>query len=562
MGNPSPCGIGFLRRKIKLKHKYKAICSPTANAVCFTSFCGKKGLGFDMKKRALISVSDKSGIVELAKGLIELDFEILSTGGSAATLRENGLEVTDVSGVTGFPECLDGRIKTLHPAIHGGLLAMRSNPQHMHQIEQLGIAPIDLVAINLYPFKQTILKPDVSFEEAIENIDIGGPTMIRAAAKNWQDVAVIVDPADYQPVLDELKQAGQVSLETKKELAYKVFEHTASYDALIANYLFGNLGKGEYPNTLTLTFEKAQDMRYGENPHQGAVFYKEAGKIPTGALANAVQLHGKELSFNNINDTNGALDLLKEFTETTVVAVKHANPCGVGTGDTVFEAYQKAYAADPVSIFGGIVAVNCEVDKETAEEMHKIFLEIIIAPSFTADALEVLQTKPNLRLLTLADITAPNDKKAVDLKKVSGGLLVQRINTELINTDDIKVVTKTAPTDAQMKDMLFAWKVVKHTKSNGIVLAKDGRTTGVGPGQTNRVTALELAIKYACEDANGSVLASDAFFPFDDCVEAANKAGIKAIIQPGGSIRDEDSIKKCDEYGIAMVFTGIRHFKH
>ena len=510
-------------------------------------------------KRALLSVSDKTGILDFAKNLVDLGYEILSTGGTAKAIADASLPVTSVSDITGFPECLDGRVKTLHPAIHAGILAMRGNPEHMKQLEELNIQPIDIVAINLYPFKETIAKEGVSFEEAIENIDIGGPTMIRAAAKNWQDVAVIVNPADYETVIAEIKATGSVSRDTKLLLSYRVFEHTASYDAMISNYLFKHLNREGFPDVLTLTFEKAQEMRYGENPHQSAVFYKECGKIQGGALANWKQLHGKELSFNNINDTNGALDLLKEFTEPAVIGVKHANPC---IGEDIHSAYVKAYEADPVSIYGGIVAANREIDKATAEEISKIFLEIVIAPSFSQEALDILTKKKNLRLLILDKISAPHPKDALDMKKVSGGLLVQQINTELIHMDQLKVVTKRAPTEDEMKGLLFGWKVVKHTKSNAIVLSAEDRTIGVGPGQTNRITALELAIKYGGDKVKGSVMASDAFFPFPDCVEAAAEAGVTAIIQPGGSIRDEQSIEACDKYGIAMVFTGMRHFKH
>ncbi len=514
-----------------------------------------------MKKRAFISVFDKTGVVEFAKELIALGFEILSTGGTQKTLEDEGLKVVNVSEITGFPECLDGRVKTLHPKIHAGILAMRANKEHMSQLDKLDVDLIDVVAVNLYPFKETISKDKVELEDAIENIDIGGPTMLRAAAKNWQDVAVVVDAADYSKVIDEYKANGQVSKETKFYLCGKVFENTAAYDALIAAYLRNVRDPNEIPEKLTLTFEKQIDMRYGENPHQKAAFYKEPLAVP-GSLANAKQLNGKELSFNNINDTAGALDTLREFSDCTVVAVKHANPCGVGSAPTVFEAYKKAHDCDPISIFGGIVAVNREVDKQTAEEMNKIFLEIVVAPSYTKEALEVLCTKKNLRVLELPDITsAEGAKKAYDAKKVLGGLLLQDMNTILLE-EDIKVVTKRKPTDKEMEDLMFGFKVVKHTKSNGIVLAKDGATTGVGPGQTNRIWASEMAITRSGEKAKGAVLASDAFFPFDDCVEVAAKAGITAIIQPGGSIRDEDSIKKCDEYGIAMVFTGIRHFKH
>ena len=517
-----------------------------------------------MKKRAIISLSDKTGVVEFAKELVCLDYEILSTGGTAKILRENGIKVTNVSDITGFPECLDGRVKTLHPMIHAGILAIRDNKEHMEQIEKLGVSPIDIVAINLYPFKQTVLKPGVEREEVIENIDIGGPTMIRAAAKNWQDVAVIVDPADYAKVIDELKANGTVSRETKLTLAYKVFDHTSSYDTMIASYLRKETGSDVFGDTFTMTFEKVQGMRYGENPHQNAAFYKEIGNNFTGTLVCAKQLHGKELSYNNINDTNGALDTLKEFGDTVpcVVAVKHANPCGVGIGETIHEAYLKAYNADPVSIFGGIVAANKVIDAATAEEISKIFLEIVIAPGFTPEAFDIIAKKKNIRILELPDIALPNRADMLDMKKVAGGLLVQELNTELYDDADVKVVTEKEPTAEQYEDMKFGMKVVKHTKSNGIVLVKDGATVGVGPGQTNRITALELAIKYAGDKAKGSILASDAFFPFDDCVEAAQKAGIAAIVQPGGSIRDEDSINACNRYGIPMVFVGKRHFKH
>lgn len=517
-----------------------------------------------MKKRALISVSDKTGCVEFAKELVQLGYEVLSTGGTAKAIAEAGIDVTEVSSVTGFPECLDGRVKTLHPMIHAGILAMRSNEQHMKQLEELGVTPIDIVAINLYPFKATILKqPAVSLEVAIENIDIGGPTMIRAAAKNWQDVAVIVDPSDYAEVIAQLKADGAVSKEKKFALAGKVFEHTAQYDSLINSYLRKARGESPLADSLTLTYEKVQEMRYGENPHQAAAFYREISN-QSNCLSAAEQLHGKELSYNNINDANGAIDVLKEFgnERPCAVGVKHANPCGVGLGDTILEAYQRAYESDTVSIFGGIVALNREVDAATATELAKIFLEIIIAPSFSQEALDILTQKKNIRLLRLPDVAQPNLKDALDMKKVAGGLLVQQLDTELMDESQLKCVTKRQPTEQEMEQLRFAWRVVKHVKSNGICLVKDNMTVGVGPGQTNRVTALELAIKYAGDRANGSVMGSDAFFPFSDCVEAAARAGITAIIQPGGSIRDEDSIKACDEAGIAMVFTGMRHFKH
>lgn len=516
------------------------------------------------KKRALISVSDKSGVLEFAKGLESLDYEILSTGGTAKYLRDNSVTVTEVADLTGFPECLDGRVKTLHPVIHAGILAIRENETHMKQLEDLKIAPVDVVAVNLYPFKQTILQKNVLLDEAVENIDIGGPTMIRAAAKNWRDVTVIIDPGDYARVLGWLRQGG-VDRDEKYNLACKVFEHTAAYDALVAGYLRQQLDNSPlFPKSLTLTYERVQKMRYGENPHQRAAFYREI-KISDNGVASAVQLHGKELSYNNINDANGALDVLKEFSVVVpcVVAVKHANPCGVGIGETLLDAYTEAFEADPVSIYGGIVAANREINLETAMKMSETFLEIIIAPSFSNEALEVLTKKKNLRLLSLNGLNTPNHYGMLDMKKVAGGLLVQELDTELYQEADLKTVTKRAPTKREITQLMFAWRVVKHTKSNAIVLVKGNSTVGIGPGQTNRVTALELALKYAGEEhAFGSVMASDAYFPFKDCVEAAAKAGITAIIQPGGSIRDGESIQACDEVGIAMVFTGTRHFKH
>ena len=509
-------------------------------------------------RRAFLSVFDKTGIVEFAEGLIKNGFEILSTGGTQRALEKAGVKVTNVSDITGFPECLDGRVKTLHPKIHAGILAMRSNEDHMKQVEALDVGLIDVVAVNLYPFKETISKENVELPEAIENIDIGGPTMLRAAAKNWQDVASIVDPADYTRVLEELSGGG-ICRDTKFDLCVKVFEHTAAYDTLIAGYLRQQNGGG-YPELLTLTYEKIQDMRYGENPHQSAAFYKEPVGTE-GTLACAKQLWGKELSFNNINDTNGAVDCLREFTEITVVASKHANPCGVGSADTVYDAYMKAYNSDPVSIYGGIVAVNTEVDKKTAEEMVKIFLEIVIAPSFSKDALDVLMTKKNLRLLELPGISSKIKDTAIDIKKPLGGLLVQQPDTKLLG-GELKVVTKRQPTEKEIEDCLFAWKLVKHIKSNGISVAKNKTSLGLGPGQVSRIWAAEAALSRAGEKANGAALASDAYFPFDDCVRLAATYGIKAIIQPGGSIRDEESIKACDELGISMVFTGMRHFKH
>nr|WP_132245198.1 bifunctional phosphoribosylaminoimidazolecarboxamide formyltransferase/IMP cyclohydrolase [Marinisporobacter balticus] len=512
-----------------------------------------------MIKRALISVSDKSGIVDFAKKLQGMGVEIISTGGTAKVLIEEGIKVTAISDITGFPECLDGRVKTLHPMVHGGILAMRDNPEHIKQLEELNITPIDLIVINLYPFKETIAKEDVSLEEAIENIDIGGPTMLRSAAKNHRDVVVICNPDHYTSVLEELENKGEVSNDTKYRLALKVFEHTAHYDALIAAYLRKQID-APLPDVLTMTFEKVQDLRYGENPHQKAIFYKEVG-VNEGSLVEAVQLHGKELSFNNINDTNGALELLKEYEQPTVVGVKHTNACGVGSGYDIYDAYLKAYKSDPTSIYGGIIVANRTMDKRTAEEINKIFIEIVVAPDFDQDALEVLKSKKNIRILKLSNISKKQGKDAVDMKKVNGGLLIQGIDNELIE-EELKVVTRRIPTKKEMEDLLFSWKVVKHIKSNGIVLGKDGQTIGVGPGQVNRIWAVENAIKQAKTSVKGSVMASDAYFPFSDSIEAAAKAGITAVIQPGGSIRDEESIEMANKYGIAMVFTGMRHFKH
>ncbi len=538
----------------------------------------------EMKKRALVSVSDKEGVVDFCKGLTENGFEIISTGGTAKVLQEAGLSVIGISEITGFPECLDGRVKTLHPNVHAGLLAMRSNPEHMAQLEELNINTIDIVCVNLYPFKATLIS-GADFATCIENIDIGGPTMIRAAAKNYQDVAVIVDPADYETVLEELK-AGGVSLQTKKYLQYKVFAHTAVYDSLISNYLASQLGI-TFPDEVTYAYKKAQDMRYGENPQQQAVFYNEQ-IIRKGSLSSATQIWGKELSYNNINDANGALELLKEFGSVpAVVACKHANPCGVGTGENIYEAYMRAYNSDPVSVFGGILAINGIVDEATAIEINKIFIEIVIASGYDCKALEILESKKNIRLLQIDDISSRREPSAFDMKKVYGGLLVQQYDETLVNGEDINlfrnqatvevttladgkqkvayglgVVTERAPTEEEIEALLFNWKVVKHTKSNAIVIGKRDRTTGIGMGQTNRIWAAQQAIAHAGGKAKGSVMASDAFFPFSDCVEECIKAGITAIIQPGGSIRDRDSVEACNEAGIAMVFVGDRHFKH
>lgn len=507
-------------------------------------------------KKALISVSDKTGIVEVGKQLVDLGFEIISTGGTFNLFKENDVPVTSVSDITGFPECLDGRVKTLHPAIHAGILALRDNKTHMNQIDNLNIELIDLVIVNLYPFKNTILR-GAEFEEAVENIDIGGPTMLRSAAKNYQDVLVVTDPADYEEMLQRIEE-DTLDDDYRKRLMYKVFQHTAVYDTLIAGYLRKELGI-DFPDHLTLAYDKVEQMRYGENPHQGAALYQEAMPV-SNSLVGAKILNGKQLSYNNINDTNGAIELLKEFpNRTTVVAVKHANPCGVASADTVYDAYVKAYESDPVSIFGGIIATNAEVDKETAEEMIKTFLEIIVAPSFTDEAIEILKTKPNLRVLELKEVGKPNDNKEVDFKKCYGGLILQ--SSDIGAEEEMRVVTKKSPTSEEEKTMDFAMKVVKHCKSNAIVLASGEATLGLGIGQTNRIWATKQAIEHS-KDTKGAVLASDAFFPFSDCVELASQAGISAIVQPGGSVRDQESIDACDKAGISMVFTGVRHFKH
>jgi phosphoribosylaminoimidazolecarboxamide formyltransferase/IMP cyclohydrolase len=511
-------------------------------------------------KRALISVSDKTVIVEFSEKLSKLGVELISTGGTKSLLEKSGVPVIGISEITGFPEILDGRVKTLHPAVHSGLLAVRDSEAHQKQMKELELDYIDLVIVNLYPFKETIAKPGVTYEDAIENIDIGGPTMLRSAAKNHAFVSVVVDASDYNQIAEEIAQSGDTTLETRKKLAAKVFRHTASYDALISEYLTAQTGE-LYPETYTVTYEKIQDLRYGENPHQRAAFYRKP-LAAQGNITTAEQLHGKELSYNNINDANAALQILKEFNEPAVVAVKHMNPCGVGIGKNIFNAYQKAYEADPTSIFGGIIAANRTIDKDTALQMHEIFLEIIIAPDFTAEAQEVLTQKKNLRLLKLGDLDNLTKQPEAFITSVESGALVQDNDVKEITEADLDVVTDRKPTDEELKLLLFGWKVVKHVKSNAILLAKDDMTVGVGAGQMNRVGAAKIAIEQAGEKAQGAVLASDAFFPMGDTLEIAAKAGIKAVIQPGGSIRDEESIKVANDHGIAMVLTGVRHFKH
>ncbi|AKX86813.1 phosphoribosylaminoimidazolecarboxamide formyltransferase [Enterococcus durans] len=509
--------------------------------------------------RALISVSDKKGVIAFAEGLIENGIEIISTGGTKKVLDEAGIPTISIEEVTDFPEMMDGRVKTLHPKIHGGLLGRRDLASHMEAMAASQITPIDFVCVNLYPFKETIMKSGVTEEEAIENIDIGGPSMLRSAAKNHQFVTAVVDPADYPVVLSELKELGGTSLATRKKLAAKVFRHTAAYDALIAQYLTGQVAERE-PEKLTPTFDRKQDLRYGENSHQKAAFYETA--LPESySIAQAQQLHGKELSFNNIRDADAALRIMREYQEPTVVALKHMNPCGIGSASTIFAAWNAAYEADPVSIFGGIIVLNREVDLPTAEAMHKLFLEIIIAPSFTPESLEVLKTKKNIRLLTV-DFTVKDSTYTEETVSVLGGLLVQDEDVAMEEKQDWQVVTDRKPTEKELAAMAFAWRAVKHVKSNAIVLANEHQTVGIGAGQMNRVGSVKIAIEQAGAKTKDAVLASDAYFPMDDSVEYAAKHGIKAIIQPGGSIKDQASIDMANKYGVAMVFTGVRHFRH
>ncbi|SDC44813.1 MULTISPECIES: bifunctional phosphoribosylaminoimidazolecarboxamide formyltransferase/IMP cyclohydrolase [unclassified Candidatus Frackibacter] len=516
---------------------------------------------------ALISVSDKTGVVEFAQGLSELGVKIISTGGTGRKLREAGIEVINISQVTDYPEMMDGRVKTLHPAVHGGILAVRENDEHMEEIKEQGIKPIDLIVVNLYPFAETIAQEDATFGDAIENIDIGGPTMIRSAAKNHNDVGVIVNPKDYNRILNELKE-NELNLEvkTKLELAYKAFKHTAEYDHLIQNYLskFVN-GSSELPAVVRDRYEKVSDLRYGENPHQNAAFYEEA-ETTEPSITTAEQLHGKDLSFNNINDTNGALELVKEFSDKPAVAViKHANPCGMARADSLAEAYKKAYAGDPTSAFGSIVALNRKVDIETAQEIAgpEKFVEVVIAPDFSEGALEILKERwEDVRLLKTGELFIDQNTKEKDMKKVVGGLLVQDRDIVQLDESELEVVTEREPTEEEMADLLFSWKVVKHVKSNAIVMAKDEQIVGVGAGQMSRVDAMIIAGRKAGERKEGAVVASDAFFPFKDAIKRAAETGIKAIIQPGGSIRDEEVIAAANKHDIAMVFTGRRHFKH
>lgn len=508
--------------------------------------------------RALISVSDKRGIVEFARSLQELGWEIIATGGTMTKLIENGVKVINISDVTGFPEICDGRVKTLHPKVHGGLLGRRDLPDHMAQLEANGIETIEMVCVNLYPFEATIAKEGVTMEDAVENIDIGGPSMLRSAAKNFRDVTVVCDPDDYDKVLSEIKSTGNTTPETRLRLSAKAYTHTALYDSHIATYMRKAAG---LPDKLFLAFDEVQSLRYGENPHQQARFYRSEERVPY-SVAFARQLGGKELSYNNIQDANAALGIVREFKEPFCVGLKHMNPCGAAVGKDVKEAWEKAYEADKVSIYGGIVAFNRPLDGETARLMKPIFLEIVMAPSFEPEALEVFKTKKNLRLLEV-DMSG-DDKVRKQYVGVTGGLLVQDADTTTKEITADMCVTERKPTASELEDMNFGWRIVKHVKSNAIVVVKNGATLGVGAGQMNRVGSAGIALEEAkaAGATEGLVLASDGFLPFDDTVELASRYGVAAIVQPGGSIHDEDSVKKANEKGITMLFTGMRHFKH
>ncbi|MDB5838750.1 MAG: cyclohydrolase [Herminiimonas sp.] len=521
-----------------------------------------------MIKQALISVSDKTGILDFARALSTMGVNILSTGGTAKLLRDNGIGVTEVSDYTGFPEMLDGRVKTLHPKVHGGILARRDFPEHAAALEQHGIPTIDMVVVNLYPFAATVAKENCSLEDAIENIDIGGPAMLRSSAKNHKDVVVICDPADYGQVLSEVAaQGGEVSYETRFALAKKVFAHTAQYDGAITNY-FTSLGQDKqhatrsaYPDTLNLHFEKVQDMRYGENPHQSAAFYRDVS-VPQGALANYRQLQGKELSYNNIADADAAWECVKTFDETACVIIKHANPCGVAVGANPMEAYSKALQTDPTSAFGGIIAFNCELDGNAAAAVAKQFVEVVIAPSFSDAARQVFASKQNVRLLEIPYGKAVNPN---DFKRVGGGLLVQSPDSRNVALAELKIVSKKQPTPQQLQDLMFAWRVAKFVKSNAIVFCGNGMTLGVGAGQMSRVDSARIA-SIKAQNAGlplaGSAVASDAFFPFRDGLDVVVQAGATSVIQPGGSMRDQEVIDAADEHGIVMMLTGTRHFRH
>jgi len=515
-------------------------------------------------QRAILSVTDKTGLVDFARRLSTLGVELISTGGTAKLLRDSGINVKDISELTGFPEMLDGRVKTLHPKVHGGILHRRENATHRNAVAEHGIQPIDMVVVNLYAFEKTAAKPGVQFEEVIENIDIGGPSMIRSAAKNFQDVAVVTSPSDYNAIADELsKSGGELSSATKWRLAQRAFATTAAYDSAIASTLERVSANGHFqlhpreegfPQTLRMSFTKAMDLRYGENPHQKAAMYSDGSGT---GVANGHQLQGKELSYNNIVDLQAAWDLAQEFNEPVCAIIKHTNPCGTATGENLLEAYKKALECDPVSAFGGVIGVNRDIDGAAAEEMAKLFLEVIAAPGFTDEAKAKFASKKNLRLVQIA-----HEPQKWVLKNVSGGILLQDADVRPLQESDLKVVTKRAPTAEEKRALLFAWKVCKHVKSNAILYARDGQSVGVGAGQMSRVDSCRIGAMKAVLPLNGTVAASDAFFPFPDCVEEIAKAGATAIIQPGGSVRDQEVIEAADRLGLAMIFTGVRHFRH
>ncbi len=509
--------------------------------------------------RAILSVYNKEGIVDFARGLSELGVDIFSTGGTKKALQEARVKVHSIEDLTGFPEILDGRVKTLHPMVHGGILARRDIRDHMEQLARSGIATIDLVAVNLYPFVRTVSREGVSLEDALENIDIGGPTLIRAAAKNFPDVIIIVDPADYQPVLEQLRR-GEVDIESRRRLAQRAFQHVASYDTAIAQYL--RRGERGFPEEMTITLKKRYDLRYGENPHQEAAFYTEAvvGEKGESGIAMATQLWGRELSFNNILDLDAALNVVGEFSSPTVAIIKHNNPCGLACHDDLAEAYRRALAGDPVAAFGGIVGSNRPIDLPTAKEISKTHYDAIIAPEYDPEALALLKRKRDLRILACGSLEP--ERPYLDFRRVKGGFLVQSSDSLAEERASLRTVTKRQPTEGEMKDLLFAWRAVKHIKSNAIALARDGALMGMGAGQPSRVTSVRIALEKAGERARSSVLASDAFFPFADGVELAARGGVTAIIQPGGSVRDEEVIQTADQHNMVMVFTGIRHFKH
>lgn len=509
-------------------------------------------------RRALLSVSDKTNIISFAEGLIECGFEIISTGGTKKVLEDNGIRTASINEVTGFNEILNGRVKTLHPLIHGGLLALRDDVNHVKEVSENNIEYIDLVCVNLYPFKETIAKEGTTYDEAIEQIDIGGPSMLRSAAKNYRFVTVVTDLSDYDLVISELKE-GDTSLETKKKLSAKAFRKTAQYDSYIAAYLTKGCNE-QNPESITMTYDFHQSLRYGENPHQEAALYKSNENDYS--LLNTKTLNGKPLSYNNIQDANAAINMLKEFDQPTAVALKHMNPCGIGSSENILDAFKSAYRSDPISIFGGIIALNKKVTEELALELNKIFLEIIIAPCFDDEALAILKKKKNLRVLQLDTSSVNCDN--TQIVTVNGGVLIQETDKYLVNKSDIKFVTDVTPTQDDLEELYFSWKVVKHVKSNAIVITKGTKTVGIGAGQMNRVGAAKIALEWAKDNGNTEnlTLSSDAFFPFDDVVKLAHEYGVTKIIQPGGSIRDKDSIKACNDLGICMVFTGNRHFKH